>query len=268
MHLSDLLRISIPVTRFLGPEFTTSLDLIEIDITYACNLKCLNCNRSCSQAPTNEYITTEQFEKFITESISRNHQWKRIRLLGGEPYLHPYVSPLFDILIKYKNEFSPSTELEISTNGYGELVNQKIKETPPEIRVNNTHKNNTQQIQLEPFNKAPCDSSHHAFTDYRNACWITHECGIGLNMYGFYQCAVAAGIDRVMGLDIGLKTIPNSDEDMMDQKRKLCRFCGHFLSRQHTSSHLREPLEKEIITQSWSKAYRNYKVNKPKLTKY
>jgi hypothetical protein len=213
-------------------------------------------------------MTTEQFEKFITESNSRNHQWKRIRLLGGEPYIHPDVSTLFDILIKYKNEFSPYTELEISTNGYGEQIKKKIKETPSEIKVNNTYKDNSQQVQFEPFNKAPCDSRYHVFTDYQNACWITDECGMGLNMYGFYHCAVAAGIDRVMGLDIGIKSMPNSVEEMITQKRKLCRYCGHFLSRQHTSSHHRIPLEKEIITQSWSTAYKNYQLNKSNLRKY
>lgn len=267
MKLVDLIRISKPITWALGPEFFSSLDLIEIDITYACNLKCLNCNRSCSQAPDDSFMSVNQLEKFLTESITNNRRWRRIRLLGGEPFLHPKIFDFLDILVNYKKQYSCHTNLEVSTNGYGSLVNDKIKLVPSEVKVNNTYKESTQQ-QFEPFNQAPCDLWHHKFTDYQNGCWVTNECGIGLNMYGFYHCAVAAGIDRVIGLDIGLKSIPSTAEQMIEQKRQLCRFCGHFLSRQHLSSHLREKLGEEVISKTWMEAYSKYKEKQPNLTKY
>src|SRR5262249_20587376 len=81
-------RVQKPVTALLGPQYRRSRDFIEIDITYACNLNCYNCNRSCEQAPTGEHMTVEQVERFVAESVAAGKQWKRIRLLGGEPTVH------------------------------------------------------------------------------------------------------------------------------------------------------------------------------------
>ena len=44
------IRIRRVVTAVLGPQYHRSRDLIEIDITYLCNLYCNNCNRSVTQA--------------------------------------------------------------------------------------------------------------------------------------------------------------------------------------------------------------------------
>lgn len=48
------------LTRIFGPQYTRSHRLVEIDITYNCNLRCPNCNRSCSQAPTRKQMTIQQ----------------------------------------------------------------------------------------------------------------------------------------------------------------------------------------------------------------
>jgi hypothetical protein len=50
----NLIRTLRPLTRVVGPEFRTTLDAPEIDLAFQCNLKCLNCDRSCSQAPDNQ----------------------------------------------------------------------------------------------------------------------------------------------------------------------------------------------------------------------
>ena len=42
---------------------------------------------------------------------------------------------------------------------------------------------------------APKDDHRHIFSDFRNCCWITEECGLGLTPYGYYHCAIAGGID-------------------------------------------------------------------------
>ena len=40
------------ITGLLGPYYERSIDLIEIDITYSCNLSSFSCDRSCGHAPT------------------------------------------------------------------------------------------------------------------------------------------------------------------------------------------------------------------------
>src|SRR5262245_29713970 len=91
------LRVTKPVTRILGVQYSRALRKIEIDITYACNLSCPNCNRSCAQAPTGERMTVEQIDFFLKESIASGIKWDRIRLVGGEPTLHPHFHNIIQL---------------------------------------------------------------------------------------------------------------------------------------------------------------------------
>ena len=59
-----LWRIKPLPTQLLGPLWRRSRDEVEVDITYACNLKCFNCNRSCQQDPTGDRMSTEQIQTF------------------------------------------------------------------------------------------------------------------------------------------------------------------------------------------------------------
>jgi hypothetical protein len=57
---------------------------------------------------------------------------------------------------------------------------------------------------------------------------VTEHCGIGLTPYGYYPCAVAGGIDRIVGVDRGRKSLPDDDDDLQDQLAVFCRMCGHY----------------------------------------
>ncbi len=50
----------------------------EIDLTYRCNLKCRNCNRSCTQAPSRRDLPVERIAAFIRDSVARGRNWKRL----------------------------------------------------------------------------------------------------------------------------------------------------------------------------------------------
>lgn len=248
-------------------KYSTSLDFIEIDVTFKCNLKCYNCDRSCRQAAEDGYLSIEQIYKFLDETFRKNINWKRIRVLGGEPYLHPKIDLILDILSDYKSE-NKDLIVEIVTNGYGSCVNDGIKKTPSNITINNTRKVSQYNKKFESFNIAPIDIGNYSATDYKRACWITEECGIGLNTYGYYQCGVAGSIDRVFGFDIGLKELPNNELQLMPLKKKLCTFCGHFLNQKYTLPEQRTPVIGEPKTESWEIAYLTYKKQKPSMTTY
>ncbi len=193
------LRVARWTTRLLGFEFDRALRKIEIDITYACNLRCFNCNRSCTQAPTPERMTLEQIDRFVRESVDAGIRWERIRLLGGEPMLHPQLRAILQLLLWYRDQYSPNTVIEITTNGYGEKVRSALREISPEIQIRNTRKERGLQPFFQTFNVAPKDLRNYRHADFRNACGISHKCGIGLTPYGYYHCAIAGGIDRIFG---------------------------------------------------------------------
>ena len=94
------IRVQKPVTKLFGPQYRRSRKFIEIEITYRCNLRCINCDRSCRQAPTNEQMSVEQIQKFINESVDNNVKWERIRVMGGEPTLHPDIFEILNLLLE------------------------------------------------------------------------------------------------------------------------------------------------------------------------
>lgn len=117
-----------------------NLAKIELDITYVCTLKCLNCNRSCRQAPTTERITVRQIEKFVHESIARDVRWDTIRVMGGEPTLHPDLMAILDRLLGYVADHSPDTRVQLATNGYGHAVHATLQRVPNAIDIKNSAK--------------------------------------------------------------------------------------------------------------------------------
>jgi hypothetical protein len=268
LDLVNLLRITKPSTLLLGPEYGTSMDDIEVDITFQCNLKCYNCDRSCTQAPDDSAMTTSQIKKFIDESIKRDKNWRRIRVLGGEPLLHPSIFDIIGLLSAYRDEYSPGTRVEVTTNGFGREVAEVLGKIPRDIWVNNTKKEGRLQKKFEAFNMAPADDMRYCLADFTNGCWITHDCGMGLNRYGYYQCAVAGSIDRVMGFDQGIKKLPTSASEFSRQKRTLCKYCGHFIRRGYVPADLRIEVNGEPQSKSWINAYRIYGRQKPILSLY
>lgn len=266
-----LLRVSYPSTLIHGPQFHPVDDMIEIDLTYRCNLKCIGCNRSCRQAPDDTDISTPQILKFIDESKSANRKWKRIRILGGEPTFHPEIEWIMDELAKYQANHLPNMILELVTNGHGSAVRNKLTSLPSCVIITNTHKKSPIGNRFENFNNAPKDDLRFTLTDYSNGCWIMQECGLGLTPYGFYQCAIAGGIDRVIGYDLGLKRIPSLKDDnrsLKRQMRTLCRWCGHFRTGNKIPTSERHNIIESNYSHSWENAYLLFHNQKPELSRY
>jgi hypothetical protein len=267
-RLGRSVRTSRAITLLRGPQFRPATDLIEIDITFACNLRCFNCDRSCTQAPDGGRMTVEQIQRFVAESREQGRQWRRIRILGGEPTLHPEIEVILKILLAWRDESSPGTLIELVTNGHGDRVRRVLERIPEGVRVKNTGKEDRFQPQFEPFNLAPCDDGLLRYADFSNGCWITLECGIGLNAYGYYPCAVAGGIDRVFGGDIGRKRLPSLEDPMVDLLRESCARCGHFQNGCFVPREARSPVEGEPRSKTWRDAYHRYGDARPVLTRY
>ena len=66
---------------------------------------------------------------------------------------------------------------------------------------------------------------------FSKGCWISQYCGIGLTPEGYFPCAVAGGIERIMKLGKGVQSLPDNDKSLKDMYSSYCQFCGHFLPR-------------------------------------
>jgi hypothetical protein len=81
-------------------------------------------------------------------------QWERIRILGGEPTLHPELMGIMDLLAAYKDAYDPCVRIIVCTNGCGEKVNRMISLLPGEIDIKNIFKTGTDRL-FRPFNLTP-----------------------------------------------------------------------------------------------------------------
>jgi hypothetical protein len=238
------------ITRLLGAQFSRSHRFVEIDITYRCNLKCNNCNRSCTQAPSKMDMPLETIESFLNQSLSRGIRWRRIRILGGEPTLHPQLVSILQMILAHKSMHNPDVRIVLCTNGAGQHVGKVLARLPEGVVIKSTAKGKRQRL-FRPFNLAPVDSVKYRFADFAAGCRILSDCGLGLTPSGYYACAVAGAIDRVFGMNLGRKNIPASDDEMRDQMNVFCRLCGHF--------GFQWPTRRQKTSPSWKMAYRSFR---------
>jgi glycosyltransferase involved in cell wall biosynthesis len=254
------LRTKRGMTRLLGRQFIRTREKIEIDLTYACNLRCHDCNRSCRQAPENSELSLERIVDFIDDSLNRKIEWKRIRLLGGEPTLHSQFEDVLYEFARYKAAY-PKCRMEVVSNGHGRNVQRKLLQIPPFFHIENTMKVSDIQPFFYSFNLAPKDDTRHRHTDFTNGCSNIVECGIGLTPTGYYPCAIAGGIDRVAGWKLGRTSIPDEEDDMLDLLEKFCGQCGRFESRKFTTPELMPVYTPGLISQSWESLYDEWRAN-------
>jgi hypothetical protein len=234
------------VCRYFGKPFRPSRTFVEIDITYKCNLKCTNCNRSCAQAPSEVEMPLSTVDAFIAQSVEQQTPWKRIRILGGEPTLHSRFPDIVDRLLDYQRRHNPSVRLVVGTNYQGRHVRRALERLPPSVAIKSTLKTSRSNL-FRPFNVAPVDTRVNRFSDYSCGCRIIAECGLGLTPSGYYMCAVAGGIDRIFGLQLGRKELPDPSDDLVDQMAAFCPLCGHF--------GFQWPTRKIRQSRTWRQAY-------------
>ncbi len=234
------------VSSRFGKPFQPSRNYVEIDITYNCNLKCINCNRSCTQAPSKAEMPVETVEAFITQSVDQKVPWKRIRILGGEPTLHSRFFDIIDRLIDYRRSYNKTVRLVVGTHFHGRQVRRVLEQLPPSVAIKSTLKNSRANL-FRPFNMAPMDTHYNRFSDYSCGCRIIEDCGLGLTPYGYYMCAIAGGIDRILGYRLGRPTLPDPHADFTDQMMAFCPLCGHF--------GFQWPTRKIRQSKTWQKAY-------------
>lgn len=253
--------------------FKPNLKRIEIDITYKCNLKCRNCNRSCSQAPSNEFLSIEIIRKFISESIMLNWKWELINILGGEPTLHPqFAQIIHEILTDYVDHFSPGTLIQVTSNGFGSFVKDQLKHLPehPSLLVDyNSFKKSEIIPYFSAFNDAPIDQKEYNSTEYFKGCWVTAYCGIGLNQEGYFPCGVAGGIERIFKFNKGIKSLSEVDETIANLLKDYCPYCGNFTAYSDNKGNFiprneKAPLTEVIISPTWKEKYEEYNTGNSK----
>ena len=266
IYRTDLRLVSaLKIKTRLFPWKTTT-DSVQLDLTSYCNLNCPNCERSVGTAPCKEYISLNQIDKFIDESMKKKSEWKAISLIGGEPTLHPQFFEVLKKIKLYKEKY-PDCYIIVWTNGYGKKVNNVLSKLPDWVRVENSNKDPNVTPEFLSYNIAPVDLKKFKNANFSKGCQVTEICSICLTRYGYYPCGPGAAVDRVFGFDIGIKKLRDmTEEKLKNQLKILCRYCGYFKPQDLFST--RKLITEEKMSKSWKKAYDKYKIIKPILKLY
>lgn len=201
---------------------------IELEILTACDLDCFGCDRM-SDVTTDINMTVTQVKHFVEESLELGWEWERIRLLGGEPTLHPHFQEMVGLLLDYRKHH-PKVFLQILTNGRGKAakyrpwleecgVDLHAEAKTPGVTPLWFHNTRIVPIDRDPTIKEvpPC------------GIFGIHGCGIGLTRHGYFLDGAGATVARVAGHDIGVMHLKDVTWDaMMAQAKVLCRICGHW----------------------------------------
>lgn len=198
------------------------MDIVQIDISTKCHLKCSNCTRLIPHQPKREDMALETFERAVKSMDGWDGPNKVIGIIAGEPTLHSefeQISRRFSELwggpltgngklpIKDFNQFATERLFDRST-GRGLWTSlgagfYRHYETIMEVYGHwntNTHESGGRHqallITREDYKKAT-GISDDQWLKNRDDCWVQKLWSASINDKGAYFCEVAASIDRL-----------------------------------------------------------------------
>lgn len=169
-------------------------------------------------------MSVGQIALFCEEMREANAYFGRIRLVGGEPTLHPQLPKIVELLSEIVDE-GHIGQLEVVTNGSHTEKLQALKTKIARIRVSG-------QGDKEKHHTANLAATPHSLGYEGSMCNAPWHCGISLNYYGYFPCSSGAGLARLMNdMDTWQRTsLPRQGvlEEWPDLQN-LCNYCYHAL---------------------------------------
>jgi MoaA/NifB/PqqE/SkfB family radical SAM enzyme len=98
--------------------------VVELNPTELCNLQCNFCPRSQDYPNSNYHMSLETVNVVIDhlhelrEKLPKNKQLIVSNTGRGEPVLHKFFRPTMERLIEFSNQYGPSVQILVNTNGY------------------------------------------------------------------------------------------------------------------------------------------------------
>jgi len=203
----------------------SEMDVIQIEVTNACYLKCANCTRHVGHHRKPFFMKLDFIEKAID---SLEGFTGSIGLMGGEPTLHPQ----FDEICKLYQKKIPRKRREFWTSGF------KWREK--------------KDIILETFDKNKITYNEHSTPGGKHApllvsidevvedkklmwqmidnCWVQSQWAASITPKGGFFCEVAASQDYLFdgpgGYEIKKGWWNKNPEDFQDQVKRYCVNCS------------------------------------------
>jgi hypothetical protein len=241
---------------------------IELEINSICDLACFGCDRF-SDVTTAPNMTVAQVSRFVDESLELGWDWERIRLLGGEPTLHPQLKEIAGEIQRYKHRFR-NVFVQVLSNGRGKWERERhwLTRIGFNVHVEGPKVKGVTPNWFTNTRIVPLDRNPTVITVPPCGIFDVRGCGIGLTRHGYFLDGAGASIARVAGYDIGVMALKDLTWDaMLDQAKVLCRVCGHWNPSNAT---IVEKVTKtgQVTGKFWTETLEKYKATKPTLSIY
>lgn len=212
------------------PDIWPPYNNVELQINTACNTNCFGCDRF-SDVIHDIDMTLEQVNLFVEESLDLNWEWKRIRLLGGEPTLHPRFVEMVESLVFYRETY-PKVFLQILTNGIKTAKYLKYEPWLKDLNISFHAEAKEKGVTPAWFHNTrivPIDRDPSITELPPCGIYGVNGCGIGLTPWGYFLDGAGASVARVAGYDIGIMHLKDVTwESMEAQAKVVCAKCGHW----------------------------------------
>ena len=213
----------------------SEMNIIQIEVTNACYLKCANCTRHVGHHKKTFFMDLDYIEKAIDslEGFEGN-----IGMMGGDPTLHPKFPEICKI---YQKKIPNRRKREFWTSGF------KWKEY--------------QDIILETFDKDRIAYNEHSTPGGKHTpllvsidevvedkklmwemidnCWIQSQLSAAITPKGGFFCEVAASLDYLFEGPGGYEIKPGwwkkEPKDFQDQVKRYCVDCSGALPMKEES---------------------------------
>lgn len=200
---------------------------LELQILLSCNWTCHACdqfsNLSSISWVRKGTMTLDQIDFFCREMRENNAYIGRLRVLGGEPTLHPKFKEILTRLDSLKQD-GHLYQLEVVSNGSNIA---KLKEVKNLVKVRVSGQAEKEKNHTANMVHTPAELGYEG-----KVCSAPWHCGISLNYWGYFPCSAGAGLARMRDdlmpwqrLSLPLEGVWKTWPEL----QKLCNHCYHGL---------------------------------------
>ena len=208
-----------------------------LNFTFACNLACVGCDRASFIKPEHSPpMTKERLGRFFEEVKSTGLELKRMRIVGGEPTLHPDFFEMTKMCMEYSRGVGHRCNVRIFSNHHTQETRDiliEVKKRHPRLQMMGGHKRKravfpraTRYEYVSPLDAGmvcndPCPNMGSR-----------RKCGNGVDEVGYSLCPTAGPIDAILGLGARATTLKQMlDREFVDwQAKEICGRCGNFMA--------------------------------------
>jgi hypothetical protein len=194
------------------------------------------------QAPAEMDMSADWLWEQLSEAIQCGHKWESLNLHGGEPILHPDYIGIAKAVLWYRDNCGHTCHLACFSNG---LEAGRLKEVS-DMGIVISRSPKAAEMAYVPVCHTP-DNMPYVI----DGCYMSSECGMALNINGYFPCSAMAAAARVWVYESSVQHPQDITElELVKLRSQHCTHCGFAVTQPRVT--------KDLISQDWSDKLAEY----------